>query len=137
MPRCPRQIPGPFGGKSRPPVPNGPGITIPANRKSLAGQSTSVTESAGRIRAGLARRYGPCLVLLEHHLAPESGAGMQTIDLVRIGADGSPHWSRVWPTRRRTRGTPGWNGGWPLTDTRSPAGPRAGPIGVTALTADC
>jgi hypothetical protein len=61
------------------------------------GGLTSVTESAGRIRAGLARRYGPCLVLLEHHPAPGSGAGMQTLDLVRIGADGSPHWSRVWP----------------------------------------
>ena len=58
----------------------------------------SVAESAGRIRAGLARRYGPCLVLLEHHLAPESGEGMETLDLVRVGADGSPHWSRVWPT---------------------------------------
>jgi len=23
---------------------------------------------------------------------------METLDLVRIGADGSPHWSRVWPT---------------------------------------
>jgi hypothetical protein len=56
---------------------------------------TSVTESAGRIRAGLARRYRPSLVLLEHHPAPESGEGMQTLDLVRIGADGSPHWSRV------------------------------------------
>ena len=62
------------------------------------GGLTSVTESAGRIRAGLARRYGPSLVLLEHHLAPESGEGMQTLDLVRTGADGSPHWSRVWPT---------------------------------------
>jgi hypothetical protein len=26
------------------------------------------------------------------------GEGMETLDLVRIGADGSPHWSRVWPT---------------------------------------
>ena len=59
---------------------------------------TSVTESAGRIRAGLARRYGPSLVLLEHHLAPESGEGVETLDLVRIGVDGSPRWSRVWPT---------------------------------------
>jgi hypothetical protein len=58
----------------------------------------SVTESAGRIWAGLARRYGPFLVLLEHYLAPESGEGVETLDLVRIGADGSPHWSRVWPT---------------------------------------
>ena len=62
------------------------------------GGLTSVTESAGRIRAGLARRYGPCLVLLGHHPAPGSGEGMQTLDLVRVGADGSPHWSRVWPT---------------------------------------
>ena len=62
------------------------------------GGFTSVTESAGRIRAGLARRHGPCLVLLEHHPAPESGEGMETLDLVRLGADGSPHWSRVWPT---------------------------------------
>ena len=57
----------------------------------------SVSESAGRIWAGLARRYGPCLVLLGHHPAPGSGEGLETLDLVRIGADGSPHWSRVWP----------------------------------------
>jgi hypothetical protein len=44
------------------------------------GGLTSVTESAGRIRAGLARRYGPTLVLLEHHPAPESGAGMETLE---------------------------------------------------------
>jgi hypothetical protein len=62
------------------------------------GGITSVTESAGRIWAGLARRYGPSLVLLEHHPAPGSGEGLETLDLVRIGADGSPHWSRVWPT---------------------------------------
>ena len=59
---------------------------------------TSVSESAGRIWADLARRYGPSLVLLEHHPAPELGADVETLDLVRIGADGSPHWSRVWPT---------------------------------------
>jgi hypothetical protein len=34
-------------------------------------------------------------VLLEHYLAPEFGEGMETLDLVRVGADGSPHWSRV------------------------------------------
>jgi len=62
------------------------------------GGLTSVTESAGRIWAGLARRYRPSLVLLEHHPAPEFDEGMETLDLVRIGADGSPHWSRVWPT---------------------------------------
>jgi hypothetical protein len=37
-------------------------------------------------------------VLLEHYLASELGEGMETLDLVRIGTDGSPHWSRVWPT---------------------------------------
>jgi hypothetical protein len=62
------------------------------------GGITSVTESAGRIWAGLARRYGPSLVLLEHHPAPEFGEGIETLDLVRIGADESPHWSRIWPT---------------------------------------
>ncbi len=46
----------------------------------------------------LAGRYGASLVLLEHNPAPESGEGMETLDLVRAGADGSPHWSRVWPT---------------------------------------
>ena len=62
------------------------------------GPVTSVTESAGRIWAELARRYGHSVVLLEHNLAPEFGEGMETLDLVRIGADGSPHWTRIWPT---------------------------------------
>jgi hypothetical protein len=46
------------------------------------GGITSVTESAGRIWAGLARRYGSSLVLLEHHPAAESGEGMETLDLL-------------------------------------------------------
>ncbi len=62
------------------------------------GRAASVTESAGRIWAVLAGRFGPSLVLLEHDPVPETGEGMETLDLVRIGADGSPHWSRVWPT---------------------------------------
>jgi hypothetical protein len=61
------------------------------------GLAASVTESAGQIRAALARRYGPAVVLLEHRLAPGFAEGAQTLDLVRFGADGSPHWSRVWP----------------------------------------
>ena len=40
---------------------------------SETGGIISVTESAGRIWAGLARRYGPSLVLLEHHPAPGFG----------------------------------------------------------------
>jgi hypothetical protein len=64
------------------------------------GLAACVTESAGHIRAGLARRYGPAVVLLEHHLAPEFAEGEQTLDLARFGADGSPRWSRVWPTPR-------------------------------------
>ena len=62
------------------------------------GLAACVTESAGHIRAELARRYGPSLVLLEHYPAPEGGESGESLDLVRIGADGSPHWSRVWPT---------------------------------------
>src|SRR5215469_15661540 len=46
----------------------------------------------------LAGRYGPSVVLLEHCPAPGTGEGAQTLDLVRIGADGSAHWLRVWPT---------------------------------------
>ena len=37
-------------------------------------------------------------MLLEHHLAPEADEGAETLDLVRIGTDGSPHWTRIWPT---------------------------------------
>lgn len=25
-------------------------------------------------------------------------AGRETLDLVRVGTDGSPHWTHVWPT---------------------------------------
>jgi hypothetical protein len=42
--------------------------------------------------------YGPSVVLLEHYPAPEFGEGAETLDLVRVGADGNPHWTRVWPT---------------------------------------
>jgi len=62
------------------------------------GSAAEVTESAACIWAALARRYGPSLAVLEHHPAPETGEGAETLDLVRVGADGSPHWLRVWPT---------------------------------------
>jgi len=62
------------------------------------GSSAEVTESAGQIWAELGRRYGPSLVPLEHYPAPEDREGAETLDLVRVGADGSPHWLRVWPT---------------------------------------
>ena len=62
------------------------------------GSAAEVTQSAAQIRAELERRYGPSLVLLEHDLAPEAGEGTETLDLVRIGADGSPHWLRIWPS---------------------------------------
>ena len=62
------------------------------------GGAASVTESAGRIWAVLARRLGPSFVLLEHHPAPEVGEGVETLDLVRVGTDSSPHWTRAWPT---------------------------------------
>jgi len=63
------------------------------------GLPASVTKSAGQIWAELAGRWGPSLVLLEH--SPRSrgrGPGEETLDLVLIGADESPRWSRVWPT---------------------------------------
>jgi hypothetical protein len=62
------------------------------------GPAASVTESARYIWDELARRCGPSLVLLEHHPAPEAEEAAETLDLVRIGADGSRHWSRIWPT---------------------------------------
>jgi hypothetical protein len=75
--------------------------TVPAGYLAVVtetGSGASVTESAGRIWAVLASRYGPSLVLLEHGLAPEFGQGAETLDLVRVGAGSSPHWSRVRPT---------------------------------------
>jgi hypothetical protein len=62
------------------------------------GSATSATESAPHIWAALARSYGLSVVLLEHHPAPETEEGAETLDLVRTGADGSLHWLRVWPT---------------------------------------
>jgi hypothetical protein len=62
------------------------------------GSADQATQPAGHIWAELARRYGPSLVLLEHHLAPQAAEGAETLDLVRTGADGSPHWLRIWPT---------------------------------------
>jgi hypothetical protein len=62
------------------------------------GLGVSVTESAGHIWAELACRYGHSVVLFEHHPLPELGEGAETLDLVCIGADGSPHWTRVGPT---------------------------------------
>ena len=62
------------------------------------GSAAPVTESAPHIWAALARRYGRSVVLLEHHPAPQTEEGAETLDQVRIGGDGSLHWLRVWPT---------------------------------------
>lgn len=62
------------------------------------GSAALVTEAVPDIWAALARRYGPSVVLLEHHPAPQTEEGAETLDLVRVGADGSAHWLRVWPT---------------------------------------
>jgi hypothetical protein len=37
-------------------------------------------------------------MLLKHHPAPEAAEGVETLALVRIGAEGSPRWLAVWPT---------------------------------------
>ena len=63
-----------------------------------SGGGVSVTEATGRIWVVLSARFGPSLALLEHDPGPKSGEGVETLDLVRVGADGSPHWTRVWPT---------------------------------------
>jgi len=51
---------------------------------------------------------------------------METLDLVRIDADGSPHWfPRLGLTPEENPASrPGWNGGWPLTGTRIVGRPR-------------
>ena len=50
---------------------------------------------AGKLTVGEARaRLGREMV----QRVPEFGEGMESLDLVRIGADGSPHWTRIWPT---------------------------------------
>jgi hypothetical protein len=92
------------------------------------GVGNSVTESAGRIWAELVRRYGPPLVLLEHYPAPEHAEGVETLDLVRIGTDASPHWSRVWPTPEENPRHAGLELWMALTGTRSSVGPLAGSI---------
>ena len=77
-----------------------PRILSPATWPAVTetGTAPGITESTEHIWAALARRYGPALVLLEHHPAPETGEGGVTLNLVRVGADGSPHWTHVWPT---------------------------------------
>ena len=62
------------------------------------GTASGITESTEHIWAALAPSHGPSLILLEHHPAPETGEGGQTLNLVRAGADGSPHWRHAWPT---------------------------------------
>ena len=100
------------------------------------GGITSVTESAGRIWADLARMYGPSLVLLEHHPAPGFGREWRPWTWSASALTGARTGPASARPRRRTRATQGWNCGWPLTGTKSSAGPRAGSIGVTTITAD-
>ena len=107
------------------------------------GGITSVTESAGRISAGLARRYGPSLVLLSTTPRPGPARALETLDLVRIGADGSPHWTRVWPTPEenpRHAGLELWMAGYGHQIVGRPASWfdwRDDTNSVTTLTADC
>jgi hypothetical protein len=73
----------------------GPGYLAVVTETGLEG---SVTKSAASIWAELARRYSPALVLLEHNPAAGVGESLESLDLVRLGADGQPRWTRVWPT---------------------------------------
>jgi hypothetical protein len=101
-----------------------------------SGTEAPVTESTGHIWAELTRRDGPSLVLLEQHTSPEAGEGAETLDLVRIGADGSPHWLRIWPTPREHPVMPGSSCGWLPTGTRSSASRRTGSTGARTRAAD-
>jgi hypothetical protein len=58
-----------------------------------AAPSAAGGEQRTRAPAG---QSGP--VLISAGLAPEFGEGVEILDLVRVGADGSPHWTRIWPT---------------------------------------
>ena len=102
------------------------------------GGITSVTESAGRIWAAawLADTGPPsCCSSTTPRRSPARAWRPSTWSASALtGARTGPASGRP---RRRTRVTPGWNSGWPLTGTRSSAGPRAGSIGVTAITTDC
>jgi hypothetical protein len=75
-------------------------LAIPLGRLAVVtetGLTASVTSSAGCIWAELARLYGHSLVLLEH-TRRQAHQEEEHLDLVRIGRDGQPHWTRVWPT---------------------------------------
>lgn len=61
------------------------------------GFAGAVTKSAAYVRAELVRIYGSSLVLLEHHARGEAEQP-GNLDLVRVGRNGEPHWTRVWPT---------------------------------------
>ena len=63
----------------------------------LAASSPSLNLPGGSGPAWLADT-GPASCCSSTTPRPASGEGLETLDLVRIGADGSPHWSRVWPT---------------------------------------
>jgi hypothetical protein len=72
----------------------GPG---PGHLAAVTETGSRAAGSAPHVWAGLARWYGPSLVLLEHHPGPGAVEGAATLDLVRVGADGSPQWTRIWP----------------------------------------
>jgi hypothetical protein len=68
------------------------------------GLEDSVTESAGRIWADLVRRYGPSLVLLEHHPAPElSGMARKFVGVHSGQAARVWGWILPWASIRRSR----------------------------------
>lgn len=72
--------------------------------------------------------------LAEHHLAPGFGEGIEILDLVRVGADGSAHWTRMWPTPDENPRHAALEPWMPLTGTRSSAGSRASSTGAGART---
>ncbi len=71
------------------------------------GSTAEVIKSAGHISAKPAHRYGPSCCL-SSTLRPRSAKALMGVDLVRMGADGNPHWSRVWRTSKENPRHAGW-----------------------------
>ena len=113
MPRCPRQTPGPFGKNQDLQCRTGLGITIPANRKSLAGQSAVAATPPIRLSAP-ARGKGPrqMAAVLILQLQRTRSSRSKTASSPRPKATGSTRQSQSSPNT--SHATPG-----PLITARS------------------
>jgi hypothetical protein len=86
---------------------SGGGDAAPRGRQARRGQGLRGARpgrlNGGSLAASARRRPSPVQCGINASSAPairhsSAGEGGETLDLVRIGADGSPHWLGVWPT---------------------------------------